>query len=175
MSDAPSVDVLQWNLDLVSEQLQDHGTVTLEVVSQNCSIALTSLTLDITLLSKDGLANIQLVLSGTNMNDWLHLWVAQDGHHDFLGGWLAAASLGPCLSSLEILVGPENKDVLSYMSALAIHHLIYSCPLVELRLENVLLKKKRVWELVLGGIHFSSLAKLSLDNTNAPGFRGAKL
>lgn len=215
MSDAPFVDVLQWNLDLVSEQLHDHGTETLEVVSQNCSMALTSFTLDITLLSKHGLDNIQkvlrrsalerlhircvpfmpflevsiaqvlrsiqwstiksLVLSGTNINDWMHLWAAQGGLHDLLGGWLAASSLGPCLSSLEILVGPENKSVLSHSSALAIHHLIYSCPLAELRLENVLLENKREWELVLGGIHHSSLTRLSLDNTNTPEFLRRKV
>lgn len=210
----PSIDILQWHLDHVSEQLQDTGMEILDAASQNSPKMLSSFTLDISHLTDQGLSNVQsilrlstlerlhircvpfmpfleasvaqvlrsiqwltiksLVLSGNNIDDWLNLWATQGGLRDLLGGWLAPTSSGPGLSSLEVLVGPESKNVLSHSSALALHHLIYSCPLVELHLENVLLENKREWELVLGAIHYSNLKKLSLDNTNAPEFQRRK-
>ncbi|KAG0029039.1 hypothetical protein BGZ81_004198, partial [Podila clonocystis] len=54
---------------------------------------------------------------------------------------------------------------LSRESALVIYHRPYSCLSLELRLKNIELKK-RDWGLVLGGIRYSILKKLSLCGSN---------
>ncbi|KAG0094856.1 hypothetical protein BGZ93_006686 [Podila epicladia] len=205
---APSIDFTHWCLDHISEQLQDSGTELLNAASQKFPSSLTSFTLDTTLLSEEGLANIQrilrrshlehlhikcvpfksvletsiaqvlqaiywptiksLVLSGNNINSWLQTWARDSGLHALVGAWLTPTSSGPCLLSLDILVCPQNAEVLSHCSALAIHHLVYACRLVELRLDNVMFEHRREWDMVMRGIHYSSLRKLSLQNSNAP-------
>lgn len=54
------------------------------------------------------------------------------------------------------------------MGTMAIHHLVYSCRLVELSLENILLESKQEWSLILDSIHYSSLRSLSLKGSNVP-------
>ncbi|KAF9393829.1 hypothetical protein CPC16_001020 [Podila verticillata] len=66
------------------------------------------------------------------------------------------------------------KPLLSHTSTMAIQHLIYSCRLVELRLENILLKAQQDWSLNLEGIHYSSLRSLSLQGSNVLDFQRLK-
>lgn len=55
------------------------------------------------------------------------------------------------------------------MTALMIHHLVYSCRLAELRVENVTMEEKKPdWDLILGGSRYSSLRDLSLQGSNIP-------
>lgn len=206
--ESPSIDIVHWCLDHISEQLQDSGTEILNAASQKFPSSLTSFTLDTTLLSEEGLANIQrilwrsnlehlhircvpfkssleasiarvlqaiywptiksLVLSGNNINDWLQTWSRNGSLHELVGAWLTPTSFGPCLLSLDVLVCPQSTEALSHFSALAIHHLVYACRLVELRLDNVMFEHGREWDMVMRGIHYSSLRKLSLQNCNAP-------
>ncbi|KAG0024514.1 hypothetical protein BGZ82_010433 [Podila clonocystis] len=115
-----------------------------------------------------------LVLSGKNINSWLRVWARDGGLHALVGAWLDPTSFGPCLSSLEVQVTPQSTEMLSHSSVLAIHHLLYSSRLVELHLENVEFENRREWDLVMRGIHYSSLRKLSLHNCNAPATRRLK-
>ncbi|KAF9379363.1 hypothetical protein CPB97_008986, partial [Podila verticillata] len=115
-----------------------------------------------------------LVLTGSGIDLWLKLWASEGDLHGLVGTCDDISSPGPCLSSLSITATEQNKAVLSHTSALAIHHLVHSCPLLELRLKNLELKKQD-WELVLGGINSSTLKKLSLRGSNAPGAKKYKV
>lgn len=108
-----------------------------------------------------------LVLSDNNIDDWLALWGSSDGGlHDLIGAWIDTSASGPGLASLSIIAHEESKATLSHASTLAIHHLVYSCRLVELRLENIVMEKKQDWDLVLKGIHYSSLRSVGLQGSN---------
>lgn len=108
-----------------------------------------------------------LVLTGNNINDWLTLWSSSyGGLHRLIGAWVDPSASGPSLVYFSIRGHEENKTILSHASALAIHHVLYSCRLVELRLENILLENKQEWNLVLRGIHYSSLRSVSLQGSN---------
>ncbi|KAF9372985.1 hypothetical protein CPB97_000879 [Podila verticillata] len=107
-----------------------------------------------------------LVLTGNNIDDWLQLWVRHGGLHDLISAWADSSTPGPNLVSLRIRGHEENKTNLFHVSALAIHHLVYSCCLVELRVENILLENKKEWQLILDGIHYSSLRSVSLQGCN---------
>lgn len=110
-----------------------------------------------------------LSLTGRNIDDWLELWSSGGGLQGLVSTWIGFSSFGPSLLSLDVVAFGESKVVLSHTSALAIHHLIYSFCLADLRLENILLKNKQEWDLVLGGIHDSNLKNLILRNCNVPG------
>lgn len=69
---APSIDIIQWHLDHLSEQLQDSGAEILDAASQKSPGALSNFTLDTTLLSEQGLANIQNILQRSNLE---HLFI----------------------------------------------------------------------------------------------------
>ncbi|KAF9389657.1 hypothetical protein CPC16_005677 [Podila verticillata] len=113
-----------------------------------------------------------LVLTGNNIDDWLALWGCSDGGlHNLVGAWIDTSASGPSLASLSIIAHEESQAKLSHASTLAIHHLVYSCRLVELRLENVLLEKKQEWDLILKGIHYSSLRSVSLQGSNLSNFQ----
>ncbi|KAF8988399.1 hypothetical protein BGZ52_010505 [Haplosporangium bisporale] len=107
-----------------------------------------------------------LILTGNNIDDWLQLWVRHAGLHDSVGVWADSSASGPSLVSLRIRGHEKNKSNLSHASALAIHYLVYSCRLVELRVENILLENKEEWQMVLDGIHYSSLRSVSLQGSN---------
>lgn len=101
------------------------------------------------------------------MDIWLKLRATHGGLHDLVGGWIESTSSAPYLVSLSTIAGEENKTLLSHTCALAIHHLIYSCPLLGLRLMHLELKKLD-WDLILGGIHYSILKKLIPRSSNVP-------
>lgn len=115
-----------------------------------------------------------LVLTGSGIDLWLKLWASEGDLHGLVGTCVDISSPGPCLSSLNISASEQNKAVLSHVSALAIHHLVHSFPLLELRLKNLELKKQD-WELVLSGINSSTLKKLSLRGSNVPGAKKYKV
>jgi len=108
------------------------------------------------------------------MDVWLKLRASHGGLHHLVGGWIESTSSGPCLVSLSTVAGEENKTLLSNTCALAIHHLIYSCPLLGLRLMHLELKELD-WDVILGGIHCSILKKLSLRSSNVPGSKKYKV
>lgn len=203
----PAIDIQEWRLDHVSGPIRDEDAQLLESASLLFSTALTSLTLDTTALTAQGLVSLKSVLqrstlehlhikcvpfmpffgasigqvlraiqwptikslslSGNNIDDWLKLWVSDGGLQDLVGVWIHPSSPGPSLLSLDVIARQQNQVVLSHTSALAICRLLYSCRLVELRLENILLKNKAEWDLVLGGVHYSSLRSVSLKGSNA--------
>ncbi|KAF9301655.1 hypothetical protein BGZ74_006439 [Mortierella antarctica] len=68
----PSVDIVQWHLEQVSEQLQDSGADLLDAASLKFPAVLVSFTLDVTRLSKKGLVNIQNVLQRSALK-YLHI------------------------------------------------------------------------------------------------------
>lgn len=109
-----------------------------------------------------------LVLSGCNVDDWLQLWMNDAGLQHLVGPWSNQSTSGPCLFSLSIIGCKQNHALLSHASALVIHHIIYSCYLNALCLKNLLLEETEDWALILGGVHFSSLRSLDLDNSNVP-------
>lgn len=115
-----------------------------------------------------------LVLTGSDINIWLKLWASEGDLHGLISTCDDISSLRPCLSSLSITATEQNKAALSHTSALAIHHLVHSCPLLELRLKNLELKKQD-WELILGGVNSSTLKKLSLRGSNVPGAKKYKV
>lgn len=102
-----------------------------------------------------------LVLTDDNIDYWLKLWSSSGGLCGLTGAWIDSSTYGLSLASLSIIAHEKNKSKLSHESVLAIHHLMYSFCLIDLHLENILLEKKTEWDLVLGGIHYSSLGRMS--------------
>lgn len=103
------------------------------------------------------------------------LWGSSDGGlYRLVGAWADPSAFGPNLIYLSIR-GNENKTILSHASTLAIHRCVYCCRLVELRLENILLEKKQQWDLILKGIHYSSLRSVSLQGSNIPDSKRRKV
>lgn len=107
-----------------------------------------------------------LVLTGNNIDDWLQLWGSGGSLHDLVGTWADPSASGPSLLSLSIITHEQNKPILSHASALVIRQLVYSCALVEICFENILFKTHRDWDLVLGGIQYSSLQNMSVQGSN---------
>jgi hypothetical protein len=79
-----------------------------------------------------------LALTGTNIDEWILLW-SKEGHLFSRGSDLS--SPGPQLLHLEINGAGSIANV-SHASMLSIHHLIYSCPLVELHMEHCSVDEK---------------------------------
>lgn len=113
-----------------------------------------------------------LVLTGSSIDDWLQLSGSKGNLIDLTGSWVDPSTSGPRLLFLSI-IACEQKTVLSHASALAIHHLVHSCPLLELQLKNLELKR-RDWDLILGGIHYSILKILRVSGGNIPGIKKYK-
>ncbi|KAG0337447.1 hypothetical protein BG000_005418, partial [Podila horticola] len=55
----------------------------------------------------------------------------------------------PCLLSLHIGGSGVEPQLLSHTSALFMHHLIYSSPLVEMYFQTVMLRDERDWRLIV--------------------------
>lgn len=103
-----------------------------------------------------------LALSGSHIDDWLNLW-ASDG--DLFA--TETTGQGPKLVSLEIKgTGPEEQ-ALSHASALAIHRLVYECPLlVVLWLNSFVLPSDSDWDLILSAVDVEVLVTLGLPDGN---------
>ncbi|KAF9318880.1 hypothetical protein BG003_010397 [Podila horticola] len=68
----PTIDVLEWRLDQVSTRLRDYDVQLLESASQVIPSLLINLTLDITALTAQGLANLCIVLQRSTL-EHLHI------------------------------------------------------------------------------------------------------
>ncbi|KAF9209217.1 hypothetical protein BGZ59_010221 [Podila verticillata] len=106
-----------------------------------------------------------LALSGSHINTWIDLW-SHDG--DLFG---TTTGQGLKLLSLEIK-GASAQDhyhhqALSHASALAIHRLVYKCPLlVVLWLDQFVLPSDRDWDLILSAVDVAVLVTLGLPDGN---------
>lgn len=106
-----------------------------------------------------------LALSGSHIDAWIDLW-SHDG--DLFG---TATGQGPKLLSLEIKgTGAQDHyhyQALSHASALAIHRLVYECPLlVVLWLDHFVLPSDRDWDLILSAVDVAVLVTLGLPDGN---------
>ncbi|KFH69429.1 hypothetical protein MVEG_04241 [Podila verticillata NRRL 6337] len=81
-----------------------------------------------------------LVLFGDHLEAWISLWTKFEKQF---------TSNAPRLLSLHIGGSGLEPQLLSHSSALFIHHLIYSSPLVEIYLQNVILRDKHDWRLIV--------------------------
>ncbi|KAG0028961.1 hypothetical protein BGZ81_004268 [Podila clonocystis] len=81
-----------------------------------------------------------LVLFGDHVEAWMSLWNKFEKQSTINAPRLLSLYIGG--SSLE-------PQLLSHTSALFIHHLIYSSPLVEMFFQNVMLRDKRDWRFIV--------------------------
>lgn len=98
-----------------------------------------------------------LILSGDNVDHWLQLWINE-------GSLLATSGKhqGPRLMCLEVFDNGVSEHFISHAGALALHHVVYSCQLSVLTLENVRLQDDRDWDLIIGALDITVLEELSL-------------
>ncbi|KAI9233874.1 MAG: hypothetical protein BYD32DRAFT_439709 [Podila humilis] len=181
------IEILQWDCDEIFSQLSDFSASILNLAMQRQTSNLIMFTLDVSQLSTVGLASVEaafhqarlehlyivcmpirssksdsiakildsipwhtlrsLVLSGNNLNDWLQLW---------------SAPIDSQLLNLTVRGTRSELRKLSHASALMLHQLIYTNPLVELHLLNFQLLDKRDWVLVIDGIDLFLLQTLHL-------------
>lgn len=105
-----------------------------------------------------------LTLSGSHIDAWIDLW-SHDG--DLYGTTTGQA---PKLLSLEIkgMVAHDHQhhhQALSHASALAIHRLVYECPLlVVLWLDHFVLSSDQDWDLILSAVDVAVLVTLGLPD-----------
>ncbi|KAG0028560.1 hypothetical protein BGZ81_004610 [Podila clonocystis] len=101
-----------------------------------------------------------LALSGSHIDDWLGLWASD-------GDLFATETIGqgPKLVSLEIKGTGSEDQTLSHASALAIHQLVYECPLLMvLWLDNFMLPSNSDWDLILSAADVAALVTLGLPD-----------
>ncbi|KAG0077035.1 hypothetical protein BGZ92_002130, partial [Podila epicladia] len=167
-------DVLHWNCDHVPHATKDRDMALLDLASQMFPMVMTSFTLDVSELTAQGLYNnvglvlraVQwstiksLTLTGSHIDDWLDLW-ASDGNIFAT----ETTEQRPKLVSLEIKGTGFEGQMLSHASALAIHRLIYECPLlVVLRLDSFVLPSDSDWDLILSAVDVALLVTLGLPD-----------
>lgn len=92
-----------------------------------------------------------LVLSGDKIDFWVQLW-AYHGNLLSTGDGLHAFSSGPQLLRLVIYGARDTEQALSHAGSLVIHHVVYSSPILELRLENIRFQEEQDWLLVIGAV-----------------------
>ncbi|KAG0081295.1 hypothetical protein BGZ93_002730, partial [Podila epicladia] len=96
-----------------------------------------------------------LVLLGNYINEWIELWPT------------------PCDSRLfhfHIRGATSRMQGISHSSVLFLQRLIFSSPLVDLRLRNIQLQDRRDWALLIHSIDISFLQTLDLDEHGATQF-----
>lgn len=185
------IEFIQWDCDQVFAPLQDTLAQFLDMASAQHPSVLTMLTLDMTLLSRTGLASIQRVLSRSNLQtlavacspvdpclsgsivhvlesvNWFSLkaLVLSGANIDeWLQLWPAVAT--PQLVSLEICGTGADVQRLSHSSMLLVHRLIYVSPLIELCFANVQLQDKRAWAFLVESVDPLLLKKLRLGGAH---------
>lgn len=178
----PDVEFLQWHY-----QPSDQAALFLNICTQHHPSALTLLTLDITRLSSIGLVSIQqvlcqsqlerlhvictpfkrdlscavtLVLASVQWSKLKSLAFSGDNIERWIQSW--SCDIAPRLLSLGIHGTESLLQELSHSSALFIHRLLYSSPLVELSLENIRLKEDRDWHFIMESIDLALMESLSL-------------
>lgn len=167
--------------------LSDHSVSFLEMATQQRPSVLTSLTLDVSKLSRTGLNSVQRVLSLSNME---HLHVVcthfdpnlSDSIADVLGSiqWFTLKSLILTGDNIDkwILFWPSNMDPrllrfeirgsgtspqeLSHLSTMFIHHLVYESQPLEVHFKNVQLQHERNWMLIVDSLDLTLLESFSV-------------
>ncbi|KAF9028748.1 hypothetical protein BGZ52_007737 [Haplosporangium bisporale] len=161
------IEFVQWGCDQVSAPLQDNSALFLDMASAQHPSVLTMFTLDVTPLSRAGLASIQRVLSRSNLqtltvactpvdpslsDSIVHLldsvtWsslkalvLSGENIDEWLQLWPTVTT--PQLVSLEICGTSAGVQRLSHSSMLSVHRLIYVSPLIELYFANVQVSNK---------------------------------
>ncbi|KAG0091795.1 hypothetical protein BGZ92_011644 [Podila epicladia] len=191
-TDTPvNIDFLQWDCDYVFWHLSDYSTSFLNAASQQHPSALTSFIMDVSQLSPVGLSFVpeilrrsslehltvmctlfhpslanyfarlldsvqwcilkSLILSGDKIDEWCQLW---------------PSPISPRLLSFQITGWSSAVQMLSHSSALFIHQLIFSSPLVELHFENVQFQEKCDWVLVINSMDLCPLRTLGLGESS---------
>ncbi|KAG0037151.1 hypothetical protein BGZ82_003065 [Podila clonocystis] len=190
------IKVLQWDRDQASSPLDDSSALFLEMASAQHPSVLTLFTLDITLLSRTGVASIEKVLGRsklehlsvacTRVDPDLSNSVAQvltsvkwpslkaltlsgDSINAWLQLWPAIAT--PQLVSLELRGTGTVVQELSHVSMLRLHQWINASPLIELRFAKVKLQEKRAWEYLVECVDPLYLRIYQQDGTSDDRFK----
>ncbi|KAG0099263.1 hypothetical protein BGZ93_008396 [Podila epicladia] len=105
-----------------------------------------------------------LILSGDNVDLWLQFWIND-------GSLLTSSRMdqGPRLMCLEVFDNGVSEHLISHAGALALHHIVYSCQLSVLNLENVRLQDDRDWDLIIGALDMTVLEEMTLCWSNIVG------
>ncbi|KFH74050.1 hypothetical protein MVEG_01263 [Podila verticillata NRRL 6337] len=183
----PDVEFLQWQY-----QPSDQAALFLNIFTQHHPSALTLLTLDITRLSSIGLVSIQkvlcqsrlerlhvvctpfksdlscavtLILASVRWSSLKFLAFSGDNIERWIQSW--PWDIAPRLLSLGVHGTESLLQDLSHSSALFIHRLLYSSPLVELSLENVRLREDHDWHFIMESIDLALMESLSLCMSSA--------
>lgn len=168
------IEFLQWDCDQIFSPLSDYLAAFLDMATQQHPTVLTLVTLDITRLSRAGLAavsnilgrsslqhlniectafdsslsdSVALVLGSVPWTTLRSLTLAGDCMDDWLQLW--PSNCAPCLLRLEIQ-GTESTQPLSHASVLFVHQVIHASPLQELYFVNIETQEQRDWELIAG-------------------------
>ncbi|KAF9387203.1 hypothetical protein CPC16_007178, partial [Podila verticillata] len=184
------IEFVQWDCDQVSAPLQDSSALFLDMASAQHPLVLTMFTLDVTPLSRAGLASIQRVLSRSNLqiltvactpidpslsDSIVHLldsvtWsslkalvLSGENIDEWLQLWLTVTT--PQLVSLEICGTSAGVQRLSHSSMLSVHRLIYVNPLIELYFANVQVQDRRAWAILVESMDPLLQKKCRLDGT----------
>ncbi|KAG0033596.1 hypothetical protein BGZ81_008035 [Podila clonocystis] len=167
---------VHWNLDYISAPLTDQAAAIMDLISAQHPKILKSFTLDVSYLSRVGLASVQNILQRSMLE---HLQVVCSPFHPELSDalaqvfhavqWLSIKSLtfsgddidkwiqswglsfqatSPQLLQVEICGGGSAMQELSHSNVVYLVQLLYPCPLVSLTLENVQLQDKKDWNLI---------------------------
>lgn len=169
------IQVLEWDCDHVFGPLSDYSASLLDMATQQHPSVLNLLSLDITRLSRDGLASVQNILHRSRLE---HLNIVctrfdptmTESISQVLGSvqwpslkslvlsgnnideWIKLWELSPVVPQLLCLhvqgTGSAEQE-LSHTSVLFLHQLVYAASLLELHLEHIQLQDKRDWVFVV--------------------------
>ncbi|KAG0087100.1 hypothetical protein BGZ92_007597 [Podila epicladia] len=172
--DLLDIQFMYWDCDHIFSQLSDYSASFLDTATQQHPSVLTMLTLDISQVSRVGLASAQNILGRSSLEHLhilcthSHLAVAESITQVLCSvPWLALKSLilsgdninewirhwplpieAPQLMSLQIRGAESSEQELSHASTLFVHQLVYANPLMELHLEHIQFEDKRDWHLI---------------------------
>ncbi|KAF9377382.1 hypothetical protein CPC16_011853, partial [Podila verticillata] len=167
------IQVLEWDCDHAFGKLSDYSASFLDTTIQQHPSVLIAFTLDVSRLSRVGLASVQSILSRSSLEhlnivctrfdpimtdsisqvlgsvQWptlKSLAVSGDNINEWLQHWASPSNAR--LLSLHVQ-GTGILQDLSHFSVLFIHQLIFASPLVELHIKNFQLEDKRDWLLLV--------------------------
>lgn len=177
---------LLWDCDHIFSPLSDYDAEFLDMATLKYPSVLTLLTLDVSQLSWTGFVSVEKVLQRTSLEHLRVICNLIPSHlsrsasrvlgsirwptlkslaltGDDIDGWIRLwpSTMSPRLVRLHIQVtGPQQE--LSHSGVLFIHRLIFMSPLVELNVENVHLKDKLDWALIIESMDLGLLKYLDM-------------
>ncbi|KAF9282716.1 hypothetical protein BGZ74_002091, partial [Mortierella antarctica] len=132
---SPKIDFLQWNIDHVSTPLTDPAVTLLGKAVERHPSAMVSLSLDISLLSLQGLTHVQNILQRSAL-EFLHIHCSTlDLSLIASVRQILALVQWPTLQSLE-LTGPAINDWIELLAALSMGKTTISASLRDLQLQH---------------------------------------